>query len=95
MDPTLVCELDESVGHVLATLVILELLHFRLEVVLCKRLVGLESQKCVAFSFELHSSPVGGCIINEGHPIAIAFSRSDWERAMQIRVNELKRLRCA
>jgi len=57
---------------------------------LCKCLVGLESSKCVAFSFKMHSSTVGGCIINEGHPVAVFFACCNREMSTQIHVNKLK-----
>ncbi len=94
MDPTCVCELDKGSRHVFPSLVILKLLHFHLEVILRKSLVCFECLKSVTFTFELHGSTVGGCIINEGHPIVIAFSHHNWERAMQIRMNQLEWLSC-
>ena len=84
VDAAFICEFDKCLGHVFPPFVILELLHLLLQVVLCKCLVGFEGIKCITFPFELHSSTVGGCIINEGHPIVISFPCSNWERAMQI-----------
>jgi len=59
-----------------------------------KSLVGFEGFKSIAFLFELHGSMVGGCIINEGHPIVIVFSGLNWKGTIQIRMNQLKWLSC-
>src|SRR6266511_390447 len=90
MDPTCICELDKGSRHVFPSLVVLKLLHFCLEVILHESLVCFECLESVAFTFELHGSTVRGCIINEGHLIAIAFSCCNWERNMQIRMNQLE-----
>jgi hypothetical protein len=84
MNATLIRELDECIGHVFPSLVILECLHLHLEVVLCKRLVCLEGRECITALHELHGSTVGSGLVQEGQPIAIAFRCSNWERTMDI-----------
>jgi len=60
VDATFICEFDKSLGHVFSPFVILELLHFPLEVVLCKCLVGSNASlfrlSCIAARWEVASS---------------------------------------
>ena len=54
-----VSEFDKGFGHEFSAFVVLQLLDLCLKLVLSKCLVGLESIKGVAFSFELQCGTVG------------------------------------
>ena len=91
VDAAIICEFDEGIGHEFSPLVILQCLDFCLKLVLCKCLVGLKAPNVLLFRLRhIASSTVGGCIINEGHPVAVFFMCCNRERSMQIHVDKLK-----
>src|SRR6266568_1793236 len=80
MNSACICEFDELCGHIFASLVILQFFDFCIKFIFHSSLEKFKGFKCLAFTFKVHRSLVGCCIIKKCNPVVISFAYGNWKR---------------